>query len=211
MTKEILFDNIRTIVLKRRYPSSESDFHPVFIDFRNHYGFTARLCRPYRAKTKGKIEQVVHFVKHNFLYGNEFNSYADLNQRTLQWLQKVNNREHGTTHEIPSLRLLSEGLTPFKSFPPYPISNRYDRKTSKDCYISLYGNQYSVPWKHANQMAKVEIIRNEVVIKVRGEPVCIHPLLEGRYRVSRIKEHFEGLLKAVRDEPVSPVRWKENP
>lgn len=64
--KEILFDNLRTIVLKRNYPSSASDFHPAFIDFRDHYGFTARLCRPYQAKTKGKIEHAVHFVKYCF-------------------------------------------------------------------------------------------------------------------------------------------------
>jgi transposase len=45
VTEQILFDNIKTVVLKRKYPSSESDFHPVFMDFRDHYGFKARLCR----------------------------------------------------------------------------------------------------------------------------------------------------------------------
>jgi transposase len=88
VTKEVLFDNIKTIVLKRKYPSSESDFHPVFIDFRDHYGFTARLCRPYRAKTKGRIERIVHFVEHNFLYGNIFNFFEDLNLGVIQWLKK---------------------------------------------------------------------------------------------------------------------------
>ena len=211
VTKEILFDNIRTVVLKRKYPSSESDFHPAFIDFRDHYGFIARLCRPYRAKTKGKIERVVHFVKHNFLYGNTFNSFEDLNRSALQWLKKVNNREHGTTHEIPSIRLLSEELTPIKSFPQYHISCRYDRKISKDCYISLYGNRYSVPWHYANQQAEVQLTNNDVVIKVRGEPVCIHRLMDGRYQVSRLKEHFEGLLKAVRDEPILQKSWQKTP
>lgn len=209
VTKEILFDNIRTIVMKRKYPSSESDFHPVFIDFRDHYGFIFRLCRPYRAKTKGKIERVVHYVKHNFLYGKTFNSFEDLNREAIQWLQKVNNREHGTTHEIPSIRFLSENLTPFKSFPVYHIVCRYDRKITKDCYISLHGNRYSVPWYYANQQAEVELIQNDIVIEVRGEPVSIHRLLEGRYQVSRQKEHFEGLLKAVRNEPISPRTWTE--
>jgi hypothetical protein len=116
------------------------------MDFRDQYGFKVRLCRPFRAKTKGKIERVVYFVKHNLLCGKTFNSFEDLNRQTLQWLQKVNNLQHGTTHEIPSIRILSEELTPFMSFPPYPIVSRYERKISKDCYISLFGNRYSVSW-----------------------------------------------------------------
>jgi transposase len=79
VTEQILFDNIKTVVLKRKYPSSESDYHPIFMDFRDHYGFKARLCRPFRAKTKKR--RVVHFVKHNLLYGKTFNSFEDLNRQ----------------------------------------------------------------------------------------------------------------------------------
>ena len=162
VTEQILFDNIKTVVLKRKYPSSQSDFHPVLMDFSDHYGFKVRLCRPFRAKTKGKIERVVHFVKHNLLYGKKFNSFEDLNRQTHQWLQKVNNLQHGTTHEIPSIRLLSEELTPFMSFPPYPIVSRYERKVSKDCYISLFGYRYSVPWHYASQL----VIRQGVIVEL---------------------------------------------
>lgn len=209
VTKEILFDNIRTIVIKRKYPSSASDFHPAFIDFRDHYGFTIRLCRPYRAKTKGKIERVVHFVKHNFLYGRTFHSFDDLSTQAFIWLKKVNSQVHGTTYEIPAIRFISEGLTPYTSFPPYAISSTYDRKISKDCYISLYGNRYSVPWQYANQPAEVELKVNKLFIKIRGEIVCIHQLIEGKNGVSRQKEHFEGLLKAVRDDPAQRRTWSE--
>lgn len=166
------------------------------------YGFTARLCRPYRAKTKGKIELVVHYVKYNFLYGILFQSIDDLNNQAINWLKKVNNQPHGTTHEIPAIRLLTEELTPFTTFPSYIISTKYERKISKNGYISLYGNRYSVPWQYANQQAEVELKENDVIIKVRGVTIGIHQLIEGKYRVSRQKEHFEGLLIAVRNDPV---------
>ena len=86
--KEILYDNIKIITLKRKNLSSDSDFHPVFIDFREHYGFIFRLCQLYRAKNKGKIERIVHLVKHNFLCGKTFNSFEELNKEVLLWLQK---------------------------------------------------------------------------------------------------------------------------
>lgn len=113
ITQEILYDNIKVVVLRRRYPSSESIFYPPFVDFKNHYGFKARLCRPYRAKTKGKIERSIRFIKDNFLYGREFCSLNDLNLQARIWMDRINNHEHGTTHEIPTKRLLKEQLTPY--------------------------------------------------------------------------------------------------
>jgi hypothetical protein len=71
---------------------------------------------------------------------------------------------------------------------------------SKDCYVSLYGNRYSVPWQYARRNAGVEVIDHRVLIAVDGTVICEHPLLEGHHETSRKKEHFEGLLKAIRDE-----------
>jgi|SRR5579872_6334916 len=45
-------------------------WHPVFLDFARYWGFQPRLCRPYRAQTKGKVESGVKYVRRNFLCGN---------------------------------------------------------------------------------------------------------------------------------------------
>ena len=200
VTQEVLYDNIKVVVIKRKYPSTASEFHSVFVDFRDHYGFIAYLCRPYRAKTKGKIERAIGFVKDNFLYGRIFSSVDDVNNQARQWMEKVNQQAHGTTFEIPADRLLKENLLSITSIPPYLIKRREERLISKDCYVSLYGNRYSVPWQFARRNAVVEVIGNRVHIAVDGSVVCEHPLLEGRHETSREKEHFEGLLKAARDE-----------
>lgn len=81
VTEVILYDNLRSIVLNRKYPTTASEFHPAFVDLRDHFGFTARLCRVYRAKIKGKVEQSNGYAKDNFLYGREFVSLDDLNLR----------------------------------------------------------------------------------------------------------------------------------
>ena len=141
----ILYDNLGSVILKRKYPSTAPDFHPTFVDLRDHFGFTAHLCRVYQAKTKGKVERSIGYVKENFLYGREFNSLDALNLRAREWLDTVNGKVHGTTYEIPFDRLPRENLRPFSSYSLYLFQKRYSRKVSRDYYLSLYGNLYSVP------------------------------------------------------------------
>jgi transposase len=63
--EEILYDRMKTVWLEtdRR---GEIVWHPVFLDFARYWGFTPRLCRPYRAQTKGKIEAGVKYVRRTF-------------------------------------------------------------------------------------------------------------------------------------------------
>jgi transposase len=76
-------------------------WHPVFLDFAHYWGFKPRLCRPYRAQTKGKIESGVRYVRRNFvcgLLGREPSCLADFNTQLRQWVDMVaNQRVHGTT------------------------------------------------------------------------------------------------------------------
>jgi len=197
----VLYDNLGSVVLKRKYPSTASDFHPAFIDLRDHFAFTARLCRPYRAKTKGKVERTIRYVKDNFLYGREFNSLDELNLRAQEWMDTVNGNVHGTTHEIPFDRLPQENLRPYASYSPYLIQMKYPRKVSRDCYISLYGNLYSVPWQYAGSLVDVVVQDTTVLVIAKGTVICSHPVLIGKNQRSRQNEHFAGLLKQILNEP----------
>jgi len=78
--QEILYDNMKQIVLDRKQVPSESKWNSKFEDFYRHYGFIPRLCRPYRPQTKGKIESTVEFVKRDFFIGGNFASFSDINQ-----------------------------------------------------------------------------------------------------------------------------------
>lgn len=74
-----LYDNPRTITLGR------SAGHPRFEDFARYYGFTPRACQPYRARTKGKVESGVKYVKRNALAGRRFASWAALETWLEEW------------------------------------------------------------------------------------------------------------------------------
>ena len=103
---ELLFDQLKAVIQDDDRPSGGKVLeNPEFLRFASHWGFRIRACRPYRAQTKGKVERPVHYLRHNFVYGREFVSDADLNARTLDWLAgTANTRVHGTTNELPWAR-----------------------------------------------------------------------------------------------------------
>ena len=72
------------------------------LDFAMRVGFEIRLCRPYRAQTKGKVESGVKYVKGNMWPSMRFTDAADLNRQGLEWCDTVANvRVHGTTQRVP--------------------------------------------------------------------------------------------------------------
>jgi transposase len=65
--RELLYDNVKTVVLERDgYGPGVHRFHPALWDVAKHYNFQPRLCRPYRAKTKGKVERFNGYLRHSF-------------------------------------------------------------------------------------------------------------------------------------------------
>ena len=116
--KRVLYDNMKTVVLERdSYGEGMHRFHAGFLDYARHCGFVIKLCQPYRAKTKGKVERFNGYLRRSF--------YVPLSSRLRQaglqldvvtanievsrWLLEVaNQRVHGTTQARPSDRLRQE-------------------------------------------------------------------------------------------------------
>jgi transposase len=122
---ELLFDQMKAVVTKdERAEGGRVTENAEFLRFASHHGFRVRACRPYRAKTKGKVERPVSYVRSNFFYGRTFTSDEDLNVQARHWLDHVANvRVHGTLKERPVDRLEQErdilrplALRPYRSF-----------------------------------------------------------------------------------------------
>lgn len=101
--REILFDQMRSVVVAdERFSGGRLIENPEFFRFARHWGFRVRACRPYRARTKGKVERPIRYVRGSFFYGRQFASDGDLNEQTASWLDEVaNTRHHRTTQERP--------------------------------------------------------------------------------------------------------------
>ena len=153
---EEIYDRMKTVWLGTD-ERGEIVWHPVFQDFARYWGFTPRLCRPYRAQTKGKVEAGVKYVRRNFLcglQGREPGSLSDLNAQLREWIWSVaNQRVHGTTHEPVMVRWDVEqfSLQSLAGQPPYPQVDGELRKVARDAYVDWQGSRYSVPWQYAGR------------------------------------------------------------
>jgi hypothetical protein len=103
------------VVIKRdAYGPGRHQFHPTFLDFARHHGFLPRLCRPYRAKTKGKVERFIRYLRASFYVplASQLSPEGLIvdrdtaNLRVGTWLREIANaRVHATTGEVPLMRL----------------------------------------------------------------------------------------------------------
>jgi hypothetical protein len=106
----LLFDQLKAVIIDDQRPDGGRVIeNPEFLRFAVHWGFRIRACRPYRARTKGKVERPVGYVRRSLVYGREFLDDADLNAQAADWLKRVANvRVHGTTKERPVVRFERE-------------------------------------------------------------------------------------------------------
>lgn len=193
--EEILYDNPKTIVLERG--TSNARINPKFEDFCRYYGYTPRLCRPYRAKTKGKVESGVKYVKRSFLPGQEFSSLDAANEQVWHWVRHVaDQRIHGTVHEKPAERFLRENLHSVIGKPPYLLEECQLRKVAADCLVSYQASRYSVPWRYVNQFVDIQDRSNgRLYIYHKGFLIAQHQKSERKHQVVMETEHYRDLLK----------------
>lgn len=132
VVKEVLYDNMKTVVIKRdAYAKNQHRFQPSFLDYARHYGFVPKLCRPYRAKTKGKVERFNRYLRESFF--NPLLGQLKLlglsidvelaNYEVKKWLRDIaNERTHTTLKETPNARLAHEKAH-LQPLPPAYVGN----------------------------------------------------------------------------------------
>lgn len=155
--REALYDNMRTVVAERDgYGPGRHRFNPAFLDFARHCGFRPRLCQPYRAQTKGKVERFIRYLRGSF--------YVPLASRLAQeglvvdreaaniaaarWLREVaNQRVHGTTGAVPAERLADE--RPLLQPVPTPYGGRIVKAVEKTPARPIVGLQHPLSFYDA--------------------------------------------------------------
>jgi len=107
--EELLFDQMKAVITRDdRLSGGRLVTNEEFLRFAAHWGFRPRACRPGRAKTKGKVERPIRYLRENFVYGRTFVGDADLAQQLERWLERANQRIHQTTKEQPLERFLRD-------------------------------------------------------------------------------------------------------
>ena len=137
---ELLYDRMKTAVLGEG-PDGVISYNTGLVALLNHYGAIPRACRPYRAKTKGKVERPYRYVRQDFFLGRPFRNLDDLNaQFSLAGLEIANVRIHATTGRSSPSTSPRSGRAHRPSAIPYSAVLTVERRVTHDGIVSVGGN-----------------------------------------------------------------------
>ncbi len=152
-------ENLGDYILTQGFASLKSKCH-----------FNTVFCRKNDPESKGKVENVVKYVKNNFLRGRTFTDIATLNQECISWMERTaNGLKHNKTKLIPAeeFKIEQTYLQPYSGTPVLETEVMLTYKVLKDNTINYRGNFYSVPlgtYKNTNSKVYVTINNTELII-----------------------------------------------
>jgi transposase len=198
VAREVLLDNARALILHHDPASREVVLHPRLHAFARHWGIRIRACAPYRARTKGKDERGVGYVKANAIAGRRFANWSELEAHLAAWAREVADvRVHGTTGEAPALRFERDearALRPLAGIPPFMTARDLVRRVGADCAVEVDGNAYSVPWRLIGERVRVTVGAGTVRVLHAGREVAMHAELKGRHGRAMDDRHLAGVV-----------------
>jgi transposase len=208
--EEVLLDNAKALVEHHDAVTREVRFNERLHAFAQYWGVRPRACAPYRARTKGKDESGVKYVKRNAIAGHRFASWAALEAHLDWWMREVADvREHGTTGEAPLERFVRDeaaALKPLDGRPPFVQLRRLVRRVQSDCAVAVDANSYSAPWRFIGESVEVVVSDGHVRIRHAGAEVAVHAEAAGRHQRIVDPAHFHGVAGTAR-----PVAASETP
>lgn len=212
IAEEVLLDNDRGLVAHHDRLTREVEFNARLHAFAKHWGFRPRACAPYRARTKGKDERGVGYVKKNAITGRRFESWSALEAHLDGWMREIaDNRIHGTTGEAPIERFRRAEAGVLRSIagvPPFAMARELVRKVQADCAVEVDSNAYSVPWRLIGESVRIVIAGDTLRVSHAGCEVAVHQRRIGRCERVIDPRHFDGVIgfrsKAVLDIAAAP-------
>jgi transposase len=143
---KIRYDRMKTAVITKD-DAGHIVYNRSLLTRAQHYRLQPRACKPYRTKTKGKVERAFSYIRQDFFLGRSLHSLDDLNAQLIDWLDTTANaRIHGTTQ-----RVVAEAFTTEQQELQTLAEHRFDavlkleRRVSHDGFVAVGRNYYSVP------------------------------------------------------------------
>lgn len=203
----ILYDNMKQIKL------DANQWHPLFLDFVQHYGVRPQTHAVRRPRTKGKVERMVSYLKDNFLNGRSFSDLEDVNRQSRRWLDHTANvRVHATTGQRPVRLFEEEGLTPLDSIAAYQLSLPAVRTVDWEGFVRFARSRYSVPPLHAGHAVTVVQQEQRIVIRSGDLILAQHPVAPAPDSCMVQPEHVQELwqlsLQRNRASAQSVPHWQ---
>jgi transposase len=195
---ELLLDNAKALVKHHDASTREVAFNDRLHAFARYWNVRPVACAPYRARTKGKDERGVGYVKHNAIAGRGFMSWGALEAHLATWMDEVADvRVHGTTGEAPIARFEREerqALRPLGGRAPFRQLRELSRRVQNDACVDVDTNHYSVPWRLIGAEVTVTVGEDQVRVHHAGIEVACHGRRLGRRERAVDRDHLHGIV-----------------
>lgn len=182
---EVVYDQDKVFIVSEN--GGDIILTETFRAYTREQSFSLQFCRKADPESKGKVENVVKYVKQNFLYNRTFHDIATLNDECLGWMGRTANAlPHAFTQKTPYSEWIIEQpfLTPYTASLQQPaLLPTYTVR--KDNAISYKGNHYSVPLgTYQGRGSLVTISANDEYLWIfdeKGErELCKHKIAIGK-------------------------------
>jgi len=167
-----------------------------FKSYCQQMSFEPIFCRKSDPESKGKIENVVKFVKNNLLSGRIYMGDEQLNKTAQGWLSRTaNGKEHAGIKKVPQQEWLIERnyLQPIKPSPVSVEINLPQYKVRKDNTINYKSNFYTLPLgTYQNQDTWVLLKEKDDQVRIYDQNnylLTIHTLSYQRGQTIRNVDH----------------------
>lgn len=188
-------DNMKTVTLGRD-THNQPVWHPAYQKFAVELGFHPDVCTPGAPNQKGAVENLVKFVKGNFLAGRAFYDDADLHHECRAWLHQVNAvRPSSATEPIPTALLAAEQAQ-FRPLPSTAMEYGFFDTVlvSRESLVAIDTNRYSVPAHLVGQALTARIYPARIEVYHGMDVVATHTRAVGRNARIVIPEHVEAVF-----------------
>ena len=196
--KEIVFDNMATVVDRVNSRIGNVKLNTKFVQYSKDIGFNPITCRIYRPQTKGKVESLAKLVDRLQVYNHEFETYEELEKIVKMFMNEINNEISQGTNMKPIERLTKETkyLLPL---PNQEILNAYttsskEYKVSKESMIAYKGQKYSVPTYLIGKSVSVKETDEYIHIYYTTNLITKHK--KSKKFLNYHKEHIVDILKS---------------
>ena len=200
--RTLLGDNARALVLGRDRMTGTISFHPAYLAFCRDWDVQPRACAPYRARTKGKTEAGVKYVKRNALASQTFASFTALEQHLAAWMVVADQRCHGTTREAPIIRFERDERAQLRPLPVRVLprrTQRVRRRVALDAFVDLDTVRYSVPHRLVRDHVEIVVADDRIDIFHGVDLVATHARSTEPFARVVNPAHYAGLWRVETD------------
>jgi transposase len=189
-------DNMKTVVLGRD-EHHEPVWQPSYQKLAAEFGFHPEACTPAAGNQKGAVENLVKFVKGNFLAGRVFYDDVDLAAECASWLEQVNTQRPSAATDHPPVQLLAEEQGRFGPLPAQADDYGFFDSVvvSREGLVVLETNAYSVPAHLLGQVLTARIHRTRIELFSGVQRVAVHVRHPGQHVRIVDPAHFEATFQ----------------